>query len=191
LARRWVGSGGFVLSIEANPETYELLKRNLQSNGGTGDAVNCALTTSPDREVELFMPAAGDTYSSLRKGGLVTGDLRSFRVPAKTVDAVVEERHLARVDLIKIDVEGADLDVLRSATETIDSFRPGIGIEYSTTTWGAFGATHVELLKYADEHRYDVLKYDVGGRRLVPTEDADWSSIFLNLFLLPRDTKGR
>jgi Met-10+ like-protein len=64
LAGHLVGAEGQVIAIEANPMTQPLLDRNLRLNG-FGKIVRCALTSSTG-ELELFLPRAGDVYSSLR-----------------------------------------------------------------------------------------------------------------------------
>lgn len=45
-----------------------------------------------------------------------------------TLDSYVREKNLPRVDFIKLDVEGAELDVLRGATTTIARFKPILAI---------------------------------------------------------------
>lgn len=184
LARKWVGPEGRVISVEANPETVEILKRNLDLNGG-GEIINLALTTTPG-EVELHVPVAGDIYSSMKRGGFVKGpDIRSFKVQGATVDSVVAELNLTALDAIKIDVEGADLDVLMSARSTLERFRPHVSLEYATTTWPAFGASHGDLLKFLAQCHYNVGKFDLSEKRVIPIANADWASPYLNLCLTP------
>jgi len=50
-------------------------------------------------------------------------------VPLKRLDGVVEELRLKHVDAIKIDVEGAEIQVLKGAVNTITRFKPFIVIE--------------------------------------------------------------
>ncbi|MGI0480757.1 FkbM family methyltransferase [Geminocystis sp. CENA526] len=114
LASSLVGESGKVISIEANPVTYKLLVNNLRTNN-FGVPIHCALTSN-EGEVELFMPNGGDVYSSLRQGGLVTGkNIQSFKVLGKKLDSVFQDLSLSRVDLVKIDIEGGELDVLFSS----------------------------------------------------------------------------
>lgn len=49
-------------------------------------------------------------------------------VPAVTIDDVVEEQHLGRVDFIKMDIEGGEVDALRGAEETLKRFTPRLAI---------------------------------------------------------------
>lgn len=45
-------------------------------------------------------------------------------VPAVTIDDVMEEQHLGRVDFMKMDIEGGEVDALRGAEETLKKFTP-------------------------------------------------------------------
>lgn len=49
-------------------------------------------------------------------------------VPAVTIDDVVEEQHLGRVDFIKMDIEGGEVDALRGAEGTLKRFTPRLAI---------------------------------------------------------------
>ena len=55
----------------------------------------------------------------------------SSTVDVITIDQFVEKYQIPRVDFIKIDVEGMDLLVLGGAKKTIQSYQPGILVEYS------------------------------------------------------------
>ncbi|HIK06680.1 MAG TPA: FkbM family methyltransferase [Trichormus sp. M33_DOE_039] len=134
LANTLVGKTGKVISIEANPITFNLLEKNLKLNN-FGMPIHCALTTESKQEVELFVPVEGDVYSSLRKGGLVKGEsVQSFKVLGRTLDEIVKELGLSKVDVVKIDIEGGEINVLKSASYVLSSFRPVVIAEYGTNT---------------------------------------------------------
>ncbi len=98
-----VSPGGRVLSFEANAAYFELLQRNIRSNGLQNVCeVFCAFV---GRE------SAGET-----------------RV---TLDDIVRRRALSRLDVLKVDVDGPDLDVLHGARETLKRFRPLVVVEMS------------------------------------------------------------
>ena len=185
LAGDLVGKGGRVIAIEANPVTHKLVSRNLAANGLPAP-VHCALTAT-EGEVELFVPASGDdVYSSLKPGGLVgTENVQSHRVPGRRLDSVLREQAPSRVDIIKIDVEGAEMDVLRSATETLEKFRPLCVVEYSTSTWEAFGSTAEMLQQFAAAARYRISRIHPPPARVRPVTAEDWKSGYANLLLSP------
>ncbi|MEH1789726.1 MAG: FkbM family methyltransferase [Nostoc sp.] len=187
LANNLVGKIGKVISIEANPVTFSLLEANLKINN-FGTPIHCALT-SEKGEVELFMPTqGGDVYSSLRKGGLVKGEsIQSFKVLGRALDDVVKELSLSKVDVVKIDIEGAELDVLQSASHLLSSFRPVVITEYGTNTWPSFGATPEDLKKLAQKHSYQLRVFNLKPKNLVSVTEETWLSGYANLILIPEE----
>ncbi|SRR5258708_1896226 len=59
--------------------------------------------------------------------------IETVRVPATTVDAIISNQKINHIDFIKIDVEGAEVKVLKGARNTIKKYMPIILYEYSTT----------------------------------------------------------
>lgn len=64
------------------------------------------------------------SYRPLGNGSTHVDDDGSESAQIVTLDSYVREKNLPRVDFIKLDVEGAELDVLRGATTTITRFKP-------------------------------------------------------------------
>ena len=185
LAGSVVGSDGCVIAVEANPVTHRLLERNLKLNR-LGLAVHCALMAEPG-EVELFVPQdGGDVYSSVHKGGLVRGEnVETIKVNGRTLDEMVASLGLDRVDVIKLDIEGAELSVLSSAKMVMRELRPVIICEYGTNTWPAFGATAEDLLKLLDECAYEVGVFEPVPSRVRLATMRDWEAPYINLVLRP------
>lgn len=186
IAGHIIGETGKVVAIEANPTTYKLLERNLEENN-FGISIHCALNTCAG-DVELFMPiAGGDVFSSLKKGGYVKGSVRSFKVKAKTLDDVIQEEQLNKVDVVKIDIEGAELDVLNSAPYILSTLRPIVITEYGTNTWTKFDATPEKLKELVQKYSYQIKLFDVQSKKLMPISEEVWLSHYKNLFLVPTE----
>lgn len=189
-AAQLVGNTGNVIAIEANPLTYSFLKRNLVANK-FGVPVNCAVTTQIG-EVELFMPNdGGDVYSSLKQGGLLQGkSVQSFKVQGRSLDEVVLELALPRVDVVKIDVEGAELEVLCSSNHLLSNLRPIFITEYSSKTWPGFGSTPEDLQALINKYDYKLNLFDFHTKGLVPLPEGIWQSSYVNLVLVPEERLG-
>ena len=187
LANALVGKSGKVISVEANPVTFSLLETNLKTNG-FGIPIHCALT-SEKGELVLSMPTqGGDVYSSLRKGGLVKGEsIQSFKVLGRSLDDLVHDLALTKVDLVKIDIEGAEMDVLRSATHLLSKFRPVVITEYGTNTWPNFGATSDDLKNLAQSYSYQLRIFDINNRNLTLIPQETWQSGYANVILIPEE----
>ena len=97
-----------IVAIEPDPETFAKLERNVAGDPRIRP-VNAAAAAEPG-EVLLFRPPGYSIASSLRR----SDDRGAYaRVRAETLDRLCSELGLARIDLVKIDVEGAELEAFR------------------------------------------------------------------------------
>ena len=110
-----------VVTVEPDPENLICLKRNLAEDIEAGRVIVYEKGVW-DREDELFLQRhthAGDATVDLESG-----------IPVKltTVDKIVSELDLQRVDFIKMDIEGSEQRALQGAQETIRRFKPRMAI---------------------------------------------------------------
>jgi FkbM family methyltransferase len=116
LASHRVGSSGRVCAVEPNPRTFSALQRHLTQNAVRNvNAVMCGLA---DREgvLALHLPPPQLDYNAtvLPRDGWTRTE-----VPVRTLDACVREWNIDRIDLMKIDVEGAELLVLAGGEQAL------------------------------------------------------------------------
>jgi FkbM family methyltransferase len=126
---------------------------------------------------------ANDGYTT-PKGKLVKTNTGYQRVgvPQKTLDSY----NYTDVDIIKIDVEGYELQVLEGATNTIAQNRPIVQIECVETQPRAFGKTIQDLMDYFNSRNYVITTADgkiqpkefvyvkkMMDRFMIPAERAD------------------
>ena len=129
-ALRWLKSRPDLrlLAIEASPETAALLRQNVERNG-FGSRCGVMDLALGDRETEVeFILSSDDAFSSLISNSRVPEKSR-VRVPMRTLDRVLEEARLEKLDLIKIDVEGAEHMVISGARNVFSKFRPQVFME--------------------------------------------------------------
>jgi FkbM family methyltransferase len=126
LGRKLVGASGAVVAFEPLPANVEQLRRNVALNQFRNVKV-VATAVSGAEGVGVFS-VGGDARNT---GKLVAHNSqgRSIRVPMATIDATVKKDRLAPPTVMKIDVEGEEIEVLRGALETISGYRPLLLIE--------------------------------------------------------------
>ena len=118
IAARLAGDRGTVLSFEPEPTNFHWLERSIALN--------------EYRNVRAYRVALGDTegaaqlYLGAKSGWhtLVSNyhrGLGSQTIETRTLDSVLHEAALPKADMIKIDVEGWELPVLRGAIQTLRS----------------------------------------------------------------------
>src|SRR5262249_42887498 len=98
-----------IITFEPSPDTFAILQRNIAANGLQGVTAHCCALAKTAGQLTFFRPAGqtGSVYASLQSER-VAGKQESF-----TVEAVPLSQHLTEpVDLLKLDIEGAESDVL-------------------------------------------------------------------------------
>jgi FkbM family methyltransferase len=116
-----------VVAIEPAPENLECLRRNYRDeiNSGRVVVVPKGVWDKDDFLTLRVDPknSAADTFVLHREG---TVDVE--KVPLTSIDELVPELKLERVDYIKFDIEGAEPRALAGARQTLAKFRPRISI---------------------------------------------------------------
>ena len=110
LASRLVGSAGSVFAIEAHPRTYLALLNNLKKNLTTNVKPLC-IAVGPEPGTVRFSDRLDDDWNK------VDGNSGSLEVEVKPLDDVCDD--YAHIDVLKIDVEGFELHVLKGATKVL------------------------------------------------------------------------
>lgn len=130
-----VGPGGTVCAFEPNPEIAGHLAARLDAPHLRINV--CAVSDAVEVRRPFFVDARegmqGVASSLKRLDGMAEAS-RPIEVETTTVDHFCSARGVTP-DLIKIDVEGHELEVLRGATETIQARRPVIVFEFWETWW--------------------------------------------------------
>jgi FkbM family methyltransferase len=140
LASRLVGSHGRVFAFEPTPTTYGALLKNIALNQSHNvRPYQAALSDSCGRISVL--ENVQDDYNRIAS----RGETGSHQVPCLTLDTFLKEQQVGRVDLIKVDIEGAEHKFLRGARRTIERYRPIIAIELNPKALSVYGATVADL----------------------------------------------
>ena len=124
LAARQVGAEGKVFSFEPTPFTRSVMEEVVRLNG-VEDVVEVRGEAVSSKSGETVFFDTGDEISNANS--LVKSELSQTEIPITliSVDEFAAERAL-KVDCIKIDVEGAEMDVLTGAHRTLINDRPAI-----------------------------------------------------------------
>lgn len=136
---RLVGPSGHVHAFEASPTTFADLTRNLTLNGLTNVTANQMALTSRSGPIEFFLSGGiASGSSSLRPAHDFSGS--TVRVPGVTLDDYCAHAGISRVDFIKMDIEGAELDAFKGATGLLSSpDAPVLVFEYHGVVASRFG----------------------------------------------------
>lgn len=133
-----------IIAIEPNTINYTLLKSNVAHN--QLDNVDCikSLLSSADNEMKRINTDSSNSYVSFHK------DDQSENMATKTLDSLITDR----VDFIKIDVEGFELEVLKGATGILKLHAPTIELELHPIGLKSYNSSIELLANFFKEHLY-------------------------------------
>ncbi|HTZ05148.1 MAG TPA: FkbM family methyltransferase [Gaiellaceae bacterium] len=167
-AARHVGQGGRVLAVEADDEYVPRLRSNLARNGLANVEVVAAAAGSADGEVELII-AADRAFSSIKPLVSYRGAGATRTVPQLRLDTLWRDAGEPGVGFVKIDVEGAELEVLAGAGDLLARCRPALVVEVNPGTedevrrrLGALGYRDVTPAGFSKANR----AYSAGAERV-------------------------
>jgi len=112
-ARKAVGNDGLVVAIEPEPKNAALLSENVKKHGFKNVVVVTKAAGNHKGKVKLYVSPGSRGHS------LLPIRPSSIDVDMDTLDNIAAGLGLAKVDFIKIDVEGAELDVLKGAEKIL------------------------------------------------------------------------
>ena len=118
-----VGAQGKVVAIEAHPGNFEMLNRNIKLNQLTNVIPLNYAVYSKETKIKLYLPSgeSGFTkYNTIMPNWINTQE-KFVEVNANTLDYLLQLNKIRQeeVNWIKIDVEGAEFEVLKGATNVL------------------------------------------------------------------------
>ena len=157
-----VGPDGTVWAFEPSSREVARLRFNLDLNHlsvrvfpiALADVSGQANLTVGGYEHEAHNTLGAFAYQGIEAKGTETVVLRRL-------DAVLQDDPLARIDVMKLDVEGAELRVLRGAISTIEHYRPYILFEVSEKSLRHQNSSREELLAFLQSQRYRLYSFDL------------------------------
>jgi FkbM family methyltransferase len=138
-----------IVAIEAVPDKAMHLQRKFPVI-----EVHACAAGETTGDAPFFVNLAHPGMSSLDRAATGATEVAEITVRVRKLD---EEVHAADIDVLKIDVEGAELGVLRGATHTLDASRPSIMFESGPPADDSAHGTKEALYGLLLEHGYVVL----------------------------------
>ncbi len=156
-AARVVGPSGRVIAVEPNPEMLTILRKNIEASQAKDILVVPMACADKEGTLTLFAASQSNTGStSLSQANATQYGLveKSYQVPVRTLDAILREAAVSRVDVVKIDVEGAEQLVLSGALDTIKRFRPAVLIELDDLLLAPMGSSASAITEFLSAQGY-------------------------------------
>lgn len=116
-----------VVAIEPGPENVEALRRNFKDEIASGRVILVPKGVWDKDDVLTLKVDPKNTAANTFVMELKDGQA-GVKVPLTTIDKMVDELKLERVDYIKMDIEGAEQRAIRGAAGTIAKFHPRLSL---------------------------------------------------------------
>lgn len=172
IAARLVGASGAVVCFEPLPENARQIEHNVRLNGFSNVVIRPEALGGSNR-TETFHTSAEPTWGTLASVGKLPDNVSDpITVQVAALDSLFGTADLPRPDLIKIDIEGAEVEALQGAVTTLNSCRPLLVIELHRT--------NDAVMRRLDELNYEAV---VLGSS-ISVQDVTWDA---NILAAPRE----
>lgn len=164
-----------IIAVEAIPEKAEKLRRKFPYI-----PIHACAVGEEEGEIAFFIDLKQTGYSSINRPTNLS-QIREIQVPIQRLDSLISRD--TEVDVIKIDIEGAELGALRGAIGILSRSNPTVMFESAPTPSDANDAKK-DLFDYFDQRHYAILV----PNRLAHNDNGLTEAGFLESHLYPRRT---
>jgi FkbM family methyltransferase len=154
VASKMVGEKGFVLAVEPQPRLAKALEKSLTANAICKFQIYNLAVGDTDGEIELLVPIGTSGSAGIFPEHSATHQYKTFTVPLKRFDELVDWQNFTGKVVLKLDVEGSECAFLSGARKMIAALKPTLIIEVHPTSLRAAGATGDQLKKLLQELGY-------------------------------------
>lgn len=175
-----VGPAGQVHAFEPNPQVTRLLERSVALNRYE-DRVRVNPMALTDRAGSVQLWCRPDTRATDDASTIARADRIPMRVESTTLDAYCQAAGIDRIRLVKVDVEGAELELLRGAARVLAAIRPdAFVVEFAPVLLADPDRTWATLIGAFSAHDYTLHALDETGSLTLRGHEAptwEWGNV--------------
>lgn len=154
------------ISIEPSKGTFSVLQRNIKVNNLEHLVETHCLALSNTSGSIRFTVSCDTTNHVVPEGDSDAADSGYETVPVTTLDDLLGERYSSSCKVIKLDVEGYELNVLKGATRTLASENLLAIIVEINGSSSRYSGTDDEIVNFLQGMGFSSFKYDAIGRKV-------------------------
>jgi len=185
-AAQRVGPQGLVWAFEPSEREFLRLRRNVELNELRNVRLSRTALADRNGEEDLLIAeyehAGHNTLGAFAYPGVTLQ--RTERVAVRRLDALLAEARLDRLDVLKLDVEGAEIRALEGAAQVLKKTRPVVLFEVLEAALRAQGGSREALLEWLRSRGYRLYAFDEDSGRPVPLEFGQGSD---NMIAVPAE----
>jgi FkbM family methyltransferase len=150
LEARMVGDAGRVIAIEPVTANFAQLSKNVYANGYRNILLHNVAVGAVNGTATMYIGKKSNWHALYP----VPWKTREITVAVSTLDAVLAQHNLHSVDLIRMDLEGYEVEVIHGMVETIENYSPRLLVELHPHVTGAKAI--LGLLRHLRALGYDI-----------------------------------
>lgn len=155
IAARLVGNSGHVYAFEPIKENVAHINLNIKLNNFENVTVieKAVSNAKSEGKIHITEHPGGHTLSTV---GVPHNTVKTVPVDLIRIDGLIFEKKISPPNVIKIDVEGAELDALYGMRKTIDQYRPIIIYEIDDLNIEALKEKQKQIKEFLISHKYQL-----------------------------------
>lgn len=164
-----VGPSGVVLAIEPSAREFGRLKSNIALNRLSNVRPLKLALGREDGEAELAIAEPGHEGQNTigpRVSNPTVQTTSHETVTVETIDRLVEQQSLDRLDFLKLDVEGSEVDALEGAWSSVARFKPLMLLEAESERLASQNKTKTDFVAAIDDLGYELWVFDSSTAQL-------------------------
>jgi FkbM family methyltransferase len=185
-AAKLVGPHGRVIAFEPYPANFDLLAKNVELNGFENLMIVNKGVGSENGKLKMVVADESNAGMNRISDNPVSDEGNTTEVEVVRLDDFVDQIGLEDIDLIKIDVEGFEMNVLRGAETVLSTLRPKLFLEVIDNYLRLQGSSANEVLQFLESLHYE-LTYAASGN---PVDSRDnFSDTQFDVVALPKKVR--
>ena len=153
-----VGKNGKVISLEPSPINFKFLQMNLENQKMDNFVCHNVAAGEKNGSVDFCLDSRANKCFILTGNEQMPPNYELIKVPVETIDKIVLNDKLKKIDFIKIDVEGYEWKTLQGGFESIKKFKPTIQIEIHFPKIGL--EETLQIFNFLKNEEYEIIYYN-------------------------------
>ena len=120
-----------IFSLEPEPDNFTLMKENLKLNHCENVIVkNVALVGNDEEKVSLYLSNNSHNHTTLPPNHFTTKNPEEIKISATNLNRIISQNKLDKIGLLKMDIEGAEFEIIKALDNNIIKVIKNIVVEY-------------------------------------------------------------
>lgn len=179
-----MGPTGKVIAFEPSPRELTRLKLNLVLNQSKNVQIEPMALGSEIGTKEMFICMGKDTGCNSLRPPKVSDPIKSTPIQITTLNAYLQEHPIPKVNFIKLDVEGGELDLLKGADQLLKEHRPLLLCEVYDNRSEPWGYKCVDVYDLLQTYCYHWFNFTNAGKLKSFPRKLEYSE---NLLAVPEE----